>query len=275
MITDNTHKAKLILARALKFGVSCGRIRPGKPGKQTQRYYWAKKGVRKGIFDKFSRNKKLVEFDEEAVRNPPKMVPKKKPPPIKTPSLPGISITPVKSSHITQPDPKKFGRGKRTPGAISYADDIGAPRERRPDRRPIGKTFGGEITLDSDSDDDIAIVSEKIVAKPKRKVTIVRVPASQLNKGKSPGASLAARKLPSTLVRVGGSKPGPASSRPQPKTVAVPSSSSSKKPADDDDDEEEDLTCKVCQSSFWFKGQLVEHLKNTHKVEDTDKYFKK
>ena len=44
MITDNSHKAKVILSKALKFGVACGRIRPGKSGKQTQRYYWAKKG---------------------------------------------------------------------------------------------------------------------------------------------------------------------------------------------------------------------------------------
>ena len=143
---------------------------------------------------------------------------------------------------IGEPDPKRFGRGKRT---------------------PQNKAFG-EITLDSDSDDEISIISEKITPKPKKKMTLVRAPG----KGKVPPPS-AARKLPSNLVRVGAGKPG----------MSKPSSASgpSKKPTASafDDDDEEDLTCKICHSSFWFKSQLVEHLTKNHNVDNPEKYFKK
>ena len=40
------------------------------------------------------------------------------------------------------------------------------------------------------------------------------------------------------------------------------------------DDDDEDFSCRVCQAVFWFKGQLVDHLKNTHNVDHPDKYLK-
>ena len=92
MTTDTNAKAKFILAKALRFGVEKGRLRFGKPGKTTQRYFLAKKGVRKVAHDKFNKNKKQVEFDEEAVRNPPK--PKLKP----KPAGPSSSVTSSSSS---------------------------------------------------------------------------------------------------------------------------------------------------------------------------------
>ena len=270
MTTDTNSKAKLILSKALKFGVEKGRLRLGKPGKTTQRYYLAKKGVRKAAHDKFNRNKKLVEFDEAVFRNPP---PKLKPKPKDSgPSsselrnlLPShISITPVSSGpsqagHISQPDPKKFGRGKRTgPAASGGGDQIGMKRspggvKRKP--MPIG-----EITLDSDSDDDIAIISEKIT-KPKKKITIVRVAPG---KGKQTPIG---KKLPSSMVKVGSaSKAKPVSSGQVRKPAPVEKV--------DDDDDDEDFSCRVCQAVFWFKGQLVDHLKNTHNVDNPDKYLK-
>lgn len=270
MTTDTNSKAKLILSKALKFGVEKGRLRLGKPGKTTQRYYLAKKGVRKAAHDKFNRNKKLVEFDEAVFRNPP---PKLKPKPKASgPSsselrnlLPShISITPVSSGpsqagHISQPDPKKFGRGKRTgPAASGGGDQIGMKRspggvKRKP--MPIG-----EITLDSDSDDDIAIISEKIT-KPKKKITIVRVAPG---KGKQTPIG---KKLPSSMVKVGSaSKAKPVSSGQVRKPAPVEKV--------DDDDDDEDFSCRVCQAVFWFKGQLVDHLKNTHNVDNPDKYLK-
>ena len=121
--------------------------------------------------------------------------------------------------------------------------------------------------------DDIAIISEKITVKPKKKVVVVRGPGPGKGRGVTkvaPKSSPAARKLPSNLVKVGGSKPVQA--RP------VAPAAAPKKPtktAFDDSDEEEDLTCKMCQSSFWFKSQLVEHLTNTHNVENPEKYFRK
>ena len=270
MTTDTNSKAKLILSKALKFGVEKGRLRLGKPGKTTQRYYLAKKGVRKAAHDKFNRNKKLVEFDEAVFRNPP---PKLKPKPKASgPSsselrnlLPShISITPVSSGpsqagHISQPDPKKFGRGKRTgPAASGGGDQIGMKRspggvKRKP--MPIG-----EITLDSDSHDDIAIISEKIT-KPKKKITIVRVAPG---KGKQTPIG---KKLPSSMVKVGSaSKAKPVSSGQVRKPAPVEKV--------DDDDDDEDFSCRVCQAVFWFKGQLVDHLKNTHNVDNPDKYLK-
>jgi len=259
MTTDTNQKAKIILNKALKFGVEKGRLKLGKPGKKatTQRYYLVKrkKDIKK-VFEQFNKNKKLIEFNEDIIRNPPKPPPK--PARSLAPKLPGVSITkisgePSKAGHITQPDPKKFGRGKRTGS------------------KP---TFGGEITLDSDSsDDDIAIISEKITVKPKKKVVVVRGPGPGKGRGVTkvaPKSSPAARKLPSNLVKVGGSKPVQA--RP------VAPAAAPKKPtktAFDDSDEEEDLTCKMCQSSFWFKSQLVEHLTNTHNVENPEKYFRK
>ena len=277
MTTDTNAKAKFILAKALRFGVEKGRLRFGKPGKTTQRYFLAKKGVRKVAHDKFNKNKKQVEFDEEAVRNPPK--PKLKPKPAGPSSselrnlLPShISITPVSSGpaqagHISQPDPRKFGRGKRTgPGAGGGgADQIGMKRSGSgAKRKPIG-----EITLDSDSDDDIAIISEKIT-KPKKKITIVRVAPG---KGKQTPIG---KKLPSSMVKVG------STTKSQSKLIRPKSLSSTvdqvKKPSPvakiDDEDEEEDFSCRVCQAVFWFKGQLVDHLKSTHNVENPDKYLK-
>ena len=272
MTTDTNAKAKFILAKALKFGVEKGRLRLGKPGKTTQRYYLAKKGVRKLAHDKFNKNKKLVEFDEAAVRNPPKPQAKPKPKASGPSSselrnlLPShISITPVSSGpsqagHITQPDPRKFGRGKRTgagAGGSGGGDQIGLKRSPLK-RKPI--PLGEEITLDSDSDDDIAIISEKIT-KPKKKITIVRVPQG---KGKQTPVG---KKLPSSMVKVGSAS----------KHKAVPSVQI-KKPAPvekvDEDDDDEDFSCRVCQAVFWFKGQLVDHLKNTHNVENPDKYLK-
>ena len=275
MTTDTNAKAKFILAKALKFGVEMGRLRLGKPGKTTQRYYLAKKGVRKAAHEKFNKNKKLVEFDEAAVRNPPKPKPKPKPAGPSSSELRNllpshISITPVsagpsQAGHISQPDPKKFGRGKRTvPGASSSGggDQIGMKRngiKRKPMAMPIG-----EITLDSDSDDDIAIISEKIT-KPKKKITIVRVAPGKAKGKQTP----VGKKLPSSMIKVG--------SASKPKPMAM-SSGQVKKPAPvekiDDDDDDEDFSCRVCQAVFWFKGQLVDHLKSTHNVENPDKYLK-
>ena len=113
-----------------------------------------------------------------------------------------------------------------------------------------------------DSDDDIAIISEKIT-KPKKKITIVRVAPGKA-KGKQTSVG---KKLPSSMIKVG------STSKPKPM-----SSGQVKKPAPvekiDDDDDDEDFSCRVCQAVFWFKGQLVDHLKNTHNVENPDKYLK-
>ena len=239
--SDSNVKAKNILNRALKAGLSTGRLRSGKPGKKCQRYFLSKKGpTRKGIFDKYNKNKKLVEFDD----HPPKKPPAVKPAPTKKLQVPPtITVTKLRSTAAPKP-------------SLKHADSIGIPNTNRFGR---GKRGGGlAITLDSSSDDDIEIVSEKITAKPKRVVKVVRVPANRASGSSKPGSS----KLPSNLVRVGGSRPG------------IQGSSISRAPAKKKeeakktslfDEDDEDLSCKVCHQAFWFKSQLEDHMNNSHR----------
>ena len=41
-----------------------------------------------------------------------------------------------------------------------------------------------------------------------------------------------------------------------------------------DDDNDEDLTCTMCLSSFWYRNELIDHMKNTHNVEKPEKHLK-
>ena len=38
------------------------------------------------------------------------------------------------------------------------------------------------------------------------------------------------------------------------------------------EDEDDGLTCRMCLQSFWYKAQLVDHLKSTHSVTDPERY---
>jgi hypothetical protein len=46
------------------------------------------------------------------------------------------------------------------------------------------------------------------------------------------------------------------------------------KPRDKEDDDEEDETCTMCLSSFWYRNELIDHMKNTHNVEKPEKHLK-
>ena len=54
-------------------------------------------------------------------------------------------------------------------------------------------------------------------------------------------------KIVTTLGKLSGSK-----------LIPIPK----KRPVVDDDD----LTCNMCLSSFWYKNELLEHMKNTHNI---------
>lgn len=41
-----------------------------------------------------------------------------------------------------------------------------------------------------------------------------------------------------------------------------------------DDGDDEDLTCTMCLSSFWYRNELIDHMKNTHNVEKPEKHLK-
>lgn len=40
------------------------------------------------------------------------------------------------------------------------------------------------------------------------------------------------------------------------------------------DDEDDGLTCRMCLASYWYKAELLDHLKTTHSITDPDKYEK-
>ena len=53
--------------------------------------------------------------------------------------------------------------------------------------------------------------------------------------------------------------------------AAAAASAASSSRLDDDDD---DLTCHMCLSSFWYRNELLEHMKNTHNIENPEKHLK-
>ena len=38
------------------------------------------------------------------------------------------------------------------------------------------------------------------------------------------------------------------------------------------DDEDDGLTCRMCLQQFWYKSELLDHLKGTHSISDPDRY---
>ena len=40
------------------------------------------------------------------------------------------------------------------------------------------------------------------------------------------------------------------------------------------DDEDDGLTCRMCLASYWYKAELLEHLKTVHSISEPDKYEK-
>jgi hypothetical protein len=37
------------------------------------------------------------------------------------------------------------------------------------------------------------------------------------------------------------------------------------------DEEDDGLTCRMCLQSFWYKTELLDHLKTTHSITDPDR----
>ena len=150
-----------------------------------------------------------------------------------------VSITPTKKD--TPPDPKNFGRGKRT-------------------SKPSPRNFG-EITLESSSsEDEISIIAEKITPKTKLKLmqNQKRLPSSLLKIGNTKNVKRVNANFGKKIISPQVKKPEPAA---PPKEVD---------PFEDD----EDLTCRICLNAFWYKSQITEHLKSVHSVEDPDAFLK-
>ena len=235
---------------------------------------------------KFNRNKKLVEFvNTEPKPGPPKRTGKN----LQSLSIPGISITRVTSVKsasstphpmLTPPDTQNYGRGLRQGVKRSIQVARSRPRQILPKPGPASqtsKTSQATVTLDSDSDDDIEVISEKINPQPSRpKLKIVKVRSTtqptRPSLSKLPSSSTSSASSSPVVGRVG---PSTKSSSEKFKTVKV-SQTAKKDPVEVADPfaEDEDLTCRVCNSAFWFRSQIVEHLADKHHVQDPDTFLR-
>ena len=85
------------------------------------------------------------------------------------------------------------------------------------------------------------------------------------------------KRLPSSMVKIGNANKGKRVTAnfgqkifqqiKKPEPVAPPKEVD---PFEDD----EDLTCRICLNAFWYKSQILEHLKTVHSVQDPEMYLK-
>ena len=223
---------------------------------------------------KFHRNKKLVDFVHEEPKAAPRRISKNNH--LQNISIPGISITRVSSSSnsssssshpmLTPPDTRNYGRGMRQGVKNSIQVSRAKPRLILP--KPLPGPSLATVTLESDSDDDdIEVISEKITTQPlPPKLKIVKVKSSPHS------VSPSLKKLPSSLVKVS-LKSKPSSEK---KKIFKAGPASTKPPVEVSDPfaEDEDLTCRVCNSAFWFRSQIVEHLSNKHNIQDPEAFLR-
>ena len=234
---------------------------------------------------KFNRKKKLVEFvNTEPKPGPPKRTGKN----LQNLSIPGISITRVTSSSpsqpshpmLTPPDVKNYGRGLRQGIKRSIQVARSQPRQILPKPGPSSQTSQtskisqisqATVTLDSDSDDEIEVISEKITPQPLRpKLKIVKVRST--SQSTRPSLSKLSSSSSPLVVKLGLSTK---SNSEKSKTAKV-SQTAKKDPVEvvDPFAEDEDLTCRVCSSAFWFRSQILEHLADKHHVKDPETFLR-
>ena len=119
---------------------------------------------------------------------------------------------------------------------------------------------GGDDIGTDDSDDEIMVVAEKITPKTKMKL----MHKQQKRLGMPPGSGRGGR---------GGRGAVRGRGRP-PSAVVTPKKAATVAKVSDGFEDEDDLTCRVCLSSFWYRNQLVEHLRNTHSVKDPETFLR-
>merc|ERR1719430_874115 len=151
-------------------------------------------------------------------------------------------MTTAPKSASPPPDTKNYGRGKRA--------------SRPP---PLGSV----ITHSDNSDDEIAIIEEKITPKTKMRL---------LHKKKILAKGGGAK----TVIRVNSAQ-GKQLLRKIASTGSVPKSAvttSVTKKFDDDSDDDSQLTCSICLSSFWYANQTFDHMESAHSIENPAKFIK-
>jgi len=271
-IEVNQNQAKAQLKRSLDKGLQIGRVRNGTLGKTGYLNIWLpNKDKRKSLVKKYNRKPKLIhvedvpeekeEFDETEVIMP-RLLPKG-----------GLS-----GPRSTRSGGRGRGRG-RPPAGRSAAKD----------------------------DDEICVVEEKLTPLAKMKAKAYanakaalakKLPASFLKSGTTrmvrigPGGVVRSEegKIVTTLGRLTGSTLIPPHNKKKMAAVAeqeakmraaaaAAAAAAARKtvtgnPLFKDDDNDEDLTCTMCLSSFWYRNELIDHMKNTHNVEKPEKHLK-
>ena len=173
---------------------------------------------------------------------------------------------------LTPPDTKNYGRGLRQGIKNSIQVARAKPRQILPKPGPASQAT---VTLDSDSDDEIEVISEKITpqsSRPKLKIVKVRSTTSQPVRSSFSKLSSSSSSSSQVVVKLG---PNSKSSSEKSKTVKL-SQATKKDPVQVSDPfaEDEDLTCRVCHSAFWFRSQIVEHLASKHHVQDPEAFLR-
>jgi len=263
VVEVNANIAKRILNRSIKIGIDMGRIHGGEPGKKGATNIWLPtKEQRKALVNKFT-------------INPDNM-------------------------HVEDLDVPE-GQQENLKSRLS-ASNVQTPRGNRQTKNSGGRVGVRPAKKD---DDEICVVEEKLTPLAKMKAKAYanakaalakKLPASFLKNGATkmvrigPGGIVRAEggKIVTTLGKLTGTTLAPISkkkaaalqeARVKQKTAAAAAASSSVSAglaaaAAKNDDEDDDLTCGMCMSAFWYTGELLDHLKNTHNIENPEKHLK-
>jgi len=252
VVEVSTAEAKRILNRSITIGIQLGRIRNGVPGKKGATSIWLPtKEKRKALLNKYTRNPDSLYVEDLDVPEDQ-----------------------IEDSF------KPAGYSTRTPRQTKNSGGRG---------RPAAKV----------DDDDICVVEEKLTPLAKMKAKAYanakaalakKLPAAFLKTGATkmvrigPGGIVRAEggKIVTTLGKLTGTTLAPITKKKvaaaeqearalQQAAAAAAAAAAAKKDFDSDDD---DLTCTMCLSSFWYKNELLEHMRNTHNIENPEKHIK-
>jgi len=272
----NQNQAKAQLKRSLDRGLEIGRVRNGTLGKTGYLNIWLpNKDKRKTLVKKYNRKPSSVHFED----------------------VPEEKYVEEEESHIIMP--RLLPRGGLD-GPRSTRSGGGGRSTGRGRGRPAAKAPAKD-------DDDICVVEEKLTPLAKMKAKAYanakaalakKLPASFLKSGTTrmvrigPGGVVRSEegKIVTTLGRLTGNTLVPphnkkkmaAAAEHEAKmkaAAAAAAAAAARKPVTSnplfkEDDDEEDLTCTMCLSSFWYRNELIDHMKNTHNVEKPEKHLK-
>lgn len=250
VVEVNAQTARQILINSLRRGIELGRLRTGVPGKKgANSIFLPSKDERKILLQRFTINPVLLHVEDRLE------------PETKVESFSSIQAKLSTFNLEVTPAKKKVGRPRST------------------------KNSGGRgrpAAVDKDDDDDICVVEEKLTPMARMKA-----------KAYANAKAALAKKLPASLLRAGGGGPkmvriGPGgivraeggrivtTIDPSPLLKNALGSSNNGRSVgrlaadkDEDDDDDDDLSCHLCLSSFWYRNELLEHLKSAHSLEES------